>query len=348
MIVFQKIVYLRAMNHTATYPPKSLRSAMGGYRYFFNGQEGDGEVYGQGSLTGYEFRQYDTRLGRWWGVDRKQSSYIGFSPFIYSLDNPISLSDVNGEWVRDQNGNIVICYSKKLTRKKYKSYSLSQTRADGRTESYSVEGQWGYILSNNGTKVEVFVPSSLTVEHSVYDVDESVLSRDYSTDKFDPSKNCTTNSLLPNLSGILIDSDQITEEILLAEGYVKGKDIEANLRIAEQSGDPAASNKSIESLTQIGDIVTYTAADGCFDHFEIYISATEVDTKGGFQKGPIISTPMSNDHFGNNCMIWFNLNVNGWQDVIKNIATEYSTGTGAGLNFVDEKYFNKLRDEVRQ
>ena len=27
------------MNHTSTYPPKSLRPAIGGYRYFFNGQE---------------------------------------------------------------------------------------------------------------------------------------------------------------------------------------------------------------------------------------------------------------------------------------------------------------------
>ena len=144
------------MKLVSSYSPRHLRPAIGGYRYFFNGQESDAEAYGQGGLAGYEFRQYDTRLGRWWGVDRKRNSYIVFSPFIYSLDNPISLSDVNGEWVRDQNGNIVICYSKKLTRKKYKSYSLSQTRADGRTESYSVEGQWGYILSNNGTKVEVF------------------------------------------------------------------------------------------------------------------------------------------------------------------------------------------------
>ena len=47
---------------TTTYQQSSLRSANGGYRYFFNGQESDGEVYGEGGLTGYEFRQYDTRL----------------------------------------------------------------------------------------------------------------------------------------------------------------------------------------------------------------------------------------------------------------------------------------------
>ena len=84
------------MNHTATYPPKSLRSAMGGYRYFFNGQEADNEVLGKGSLAGYEFRQYDTRLGRWWGVDRKAAKYPSLSPYQFCAGNPIWMKDVDG------------------------------------------------------------------------------------------------------------------------------------------------------------------------------------------------------------------------------------------------------------
>ena len=42
-----------------------------GYRYFFNGQEGDNEVFGEVANFGYEFWQYDNRLGRWWSVDPK-------------------------------------------------------------------------------------------------------------------------------------------------------------------------------------------------------------------------------------------------------------------------------------
>lgn len=38
------------MNHITTYQQSSLRPANGGYRYFFNGQESDGEVYGEGGL----------------------------------------------------------------------------------------------------------------------------------------------------------------------------------------------------------------------------------------------------------------------------------------------------------
>ena len=68
----------------------------GGYRYFFNGQEGDAEAYGQGGLAGYEFRQYDTRLGRWWGVDRKAAKCPSLSPYQFCAGNPIWMKDVDG------------------------------------------------------------------------------------------------------------------------------------------------------------------------------------------------------------------------------------------------------------
>ena len=33
---------------------------MGGYRYFFNGQEADNEVLGEGALHAFEYRMHDT------------------------------------------------------------------------------------------------------------------------------------------------------------------------------------------------------------------------------------------------------------------------------------------------
>ena len=50
------------MIRTTTYPPKSSRPAMGGYRYFFNGQEADNEVLGEGALHAFEYRMHDTRI----------------------------------------------------------------------------------------------------------------------------------------------------------------------------------------------------------------------------------------------------------------------------------------------
>ena len=55
--------------HYQSSTPQSTN--IGGYRYFFNGQEGDNEVFGEVANFGYEFRQYDSRLGRWWSVDPK-------------------------------------------------------------------------------------------------------------------------------------------------------------------------------------------------------------------------------------------------------------------------------------
>ena len=94
-------VYMPAVNtYTDYYPfgyPMSWRSFdMGGYRYFFNGQEADNEVFGEGALAGYEFRQYDTRLGRWWGIDRKAAKYPSLSPYQFCADNPIRMVDVDG------------------------------------------------------------------------------------------------------------------------------------------------------------------------------------------------------------------------------------------------------------
>ena len=75
-----------------TYLQKFPRPAMGGYRYFFNGQEADNEVLGDGALHAFEYRMHDTRIGRFW-------SEIPPKPLIDSLEQkkvrrfPTHLSD---------------------------------------------------------------------------------------------------------------------------------------------------------------------------------------------------------------------------------------------------------------
>ena len=89
------------MNYTLTYCPKSPDTNNGGYRYFFNGQEGDNEVFGEMANFGYEFRQYDSRLGRWWSVDPMNGKYPSMSPYTYCSDNPLILKDIDGnDWVK--------------------------------------------------------------------------------------------------------------------------------------------------------------------------------------------------------------------------------------------------------
>jgi hypothetical protein len=70
------------------------------YRYGFNGQEGDFEVYNSGG-TSYtaEFWQYDSRLGRRWNVDPIIKPWE--SPYATFANNPIYYIDPNGADAKD-------------------------------------------------------------------------------------------------------------------------------------------------------------------------------------------------------------------------------------------------------
>ena len=70
---------------------------MGGYRYSFNGQEADDEVYGEGKSLSSEFWQYDTRLGRRWNVDPVFKEYE--SPYACFAGNPVWFADPKGDSV---------------------------------------------------------------------------------------------------------------------------------------------------------------------------------------------------------------------------------------------------------
>jgi hypothetical protein len=50
------------------------------YRWGFNGQEKDDEVYGSGNLNTAMFWEYDTRLGRRWNVDPLSKQYPSPAP----------------------------------------------------------------------------------------------------------------------------------------------------------------------------------------------------------------------------------------------------------------------------
>jgi hypothetical protein len=73
----------------------SEKTCAGAYRYGFNTQEKDDEVYGAGNLNTALFWEYDTRIGRRWNIDpvKKmfQSNYSVFSC------NPIWKIDPNGD-----------------------------------------------------------------------------------------------------------------------------------------------------------------------------------------------------------------------------------------------------------
>ncbi len=84
-------------------PGRSYNSA--GYRYGFNGQQKDDEVYGSGNINTAEFWQYDTRLGRRWNVDPVVKPWeSGYATFY---NNPIAVIDplgLSGTTTTDEQG----------------------------------------------------------------------------------------------------------------------------------------------------------------------------------------------------------------------------------------------------
>ena len=82
--------------HYQSFTPQSPN--IGGYRYFFNGQEGDNEVFGDGVSLTAEFWQYDSRLGRRWNLDPVFKEYE--SPYACMGANPILFADEAGDTLR--------------------------------------------------------------------------------------------------------------------------------------------------------------------------------------------------------------------------------------------------------
>ena len=87
---------------------RNYTSANGSYRFGFNGQEKDDEIYGDGNMNSAQYWEYDTRLGRRWNLDPKPT--VGISNYACFANNPIWYRDINGDsptWHQDKAGNLV-------------------------------------------------------------------------------------------------------------------------------------------------------------------------------------------------------------------------------------------------
>ncbi len=78
--------------------PEREYSAGSGYRYGFNGMERDDDSKGIGNSYTTEFRQYDPRIGRWFSIDPKSRELPEHSPYISMGNNPITQTDIGGDF----------------------------------------------------------------------------------------------------------------------------------------------------------------------------------------------------------------------------------------------------------
>ncbi|WP_425637958.1 DUF6443 domain-containing protein [Algoriphagus yeomjeoni] len=71
-------------------------------KYLYNGKE----LIEDEGLQYYDYgaRMYDATIGRWGSVDPMAEIYHAFSPYNYTLNNPVKLIDANGMWVESGSG----------------------------------------------------------------------------------------------------------------------------------------------------------------------------------------------------------------------------------------------------
>jgi RHS repeat-associated protein len=67
-----------------------------GYRFGFQGQEGDDEVKGEGNSVNYKYRMHDPRIGRFFSVDPLAPKYPHNSPYAFSENRVIDALELEG------------------------------------------------------------------------------------------------------------------------------------------------------------------------------------------------------------------------------------------------------------
>ncbi|MBS1943234.1 MAG: hypothetical protein JST38_20420 [Bacteroidetes bacterium] len=67
------------------------------YRFGFQGQEKDNEVYGsEGTSYAFEYRMHDARVGRFWSIDPLAAKYPFYSPYAFSGNRVIDMIELEG------------------------------------------------------------------------------------------------------------------------------------------------------------------------------------------------------------------------------------------------------------
>jgi RHS repeat-associated protein len=112
------------------------------YKFGFNGQEKEDEVYGEGNLNYAKYWMYDTRLGRRWNIDPVDQ--ISISNYATFANNPIVNTDPLGD-------RIMYGWFKN-PREALKRYKAIRQRADWNTRGGVRETYGGLFNFNKNLK----------------------------------------------------------------------------------------------------------------------------------------------------------------------------------------------------
>jgi len=134
----------------------------------FTGKERDQES----SYDYFGARYYNSRIGRWGQVESLLDKYISYSPYVYSLVNPIKILDINGKDVivsGEQSKRVIEELNSKT------KLNIEIDKNGKLTASGKPENQMEYVLLQAIKSKNITVNLNTTSDNSV----------NYNSDKFD-------------------------------------------------------------------------------------------------------------------------------------------------------------------
>jgi len=200
--------------------------------------------------TGYDYfgaRYYDSRIGRWGQVDALMNKYIFISPYSYTLNNPLILTDPTGLWIPeyDSKTNIIRVRAEKDDNLEGLYSQLGISRED-------FANKYRDVLNNNIDEYQV------KEGESNFDITNFVLKNKNFED--DPTNlNC--------FSSVLYGSGIFDEEIHIHGGYHFSEILEKDYSLKKTM------------VMNSGDIASWVDPDNITWHAAIYIISDAAGTK---------------------------------------------------------------------